>query len=558
MWDDSLLTKNYFPCFKPIKKISLSICFVFIFALSISATGLTAKQSQNTHPDINKQLAKFVTVKLKVDLSSLSKNQLRMLSLLEDAAMIMDDIFWQQAYGNKADLFNRWSDKQKQQLLAIHYGPWDRYDGNTPLFAKGEAKPPGANFYPHDIKKEELEVFGKKNPALNDPYTMVRRTGNGELTPIPYHKFFAKEHRLAAEKLRKAAWLAEDPGFKRYLLLRADALLDDDYQASDFAWMAMKNNTLDLIIGPIEIYEDGLGYKAAHEAFLLLKDRAWSNKLATYTKMLPSWQRELPVPLAYKQDSPGADSDLGVYDVILYSGDAAATRAIAVHLPNDPHVQLKAGSRRLQLKNAMDAKFNHIVKPIANMVIHPSQRSHVAMQAFFDNTMYHEIAHGLGVKKLVASKKSVEAALKENSWMVEEGKADALGLFIAAKLQQTQGWPKEKLLDLYVTSFTSIFRSIRFGATSSHARANLIRFNYLKEKNVFSRSVKGEYRIDPQRMESATSLLIATILKFQGDGDYNGVVEFEKKYGTIGPQLSEDLQRLQSADIPLDLVFEKN
>ncbi|MBF0445410.1 MAG: Zn-dependent hydrolase [Magnetococcales bacterium] len=560
MSDNHTLTnifyKNYLPSFISKKTVALSLYLTFILSLSILSVASAAQNSMPTDDEINANLKKFVAVKLKTDLSQLSENQRQMLSLLRDAAMIMDDIFWQQAYGSRDKLFAKWPKQSIQKLLAIHYGPWDRYSGDKPLFAKGGIKPPGANFYPADMDKRELEVAGQDNPALISPYTMVRRSANGKLISIPYHQFFATEHKLAAEKLRKASGLAQDPGFKRYLILRADALLNDDYQASDFAWMAMKNNLLDIIIGPIEIYEDKLGYKAAHEAFVLLKDMAWSKKLEMYAKLLPSWQKQLPVPQAYKQDSPGAESDLGVYDVLLYAGDASATRAIAVHLPNDAEVQLIAGSRRLQLKNAMEAKFNHIVKPMARLLIEPSQLDHVSLQAFFNNTMYHEIAHGLGVKKLVVSKNSVESALKENSWMVEEGKADALGLFIAAKLQQKEGWPRDKLLDSLVTSFTSIFRSIRFGSSSSHARANLIRFNYLKEKKVFIRSPQGLYRIDPKRMEAALSSLIAIILRLQGDGDYAGVIKFEKKYGTIGPQLAKDLQRLQNAGIPQDAVFE--
>jgi hypothetical protein len=507
---------------------------------------------------IQKQPGQFATASLKTDLTQLSANQRRIIPLLVDAALIMDRIFWQQAYGSRSELFAKWPDKSTQELLGIHYGPWDRYSGNTPLFPNGQAKPDGANFYPADMSKKELEQAAANNPALKSPYTMVRRNARGELTAIPYHQFFANEHKKAADKLRQAAKLAEDPGFKRYLTLRAAALLNDDYQPSDFAWMAMKDNTLDLIIGPIEIYEDQMGYKAAHEAFVLLKDRAWSRRLDRYAKFIPRWQSELPVASAYKQESPGAESDLGAYDVILYAGDAAATRAIAVHLPNDAEVQLKSGSRRLQLKNAMQAKFDHILQPMAKLLIHPEQNHHVRMDAFFDNTMYHEIAHGLGIKKLLAANATVDSALKEHTRMLEEGKADAMGLFIASKLRHSERWNQAKWLDSLVTSFASIFRSIRFGATSSHARANLIRFNYLNEQQVFTRTADGLYRIDPQRMERAISTLIAIILRLQGDGDYAGVVKFEKQYGVISPQLADDLKRLQSAGIPLDVVFNES
>ncbi|MBF0357802.1 MAG: Zn-dependent hydrolase [Magnetococcales bacterium] len=518
-------------------------------------TVITAVGNEGFAATVEEQLDQFVTVKTAVDLSKLSEKQRLMLPLLEDAARAMDGIFWQQAYGDKEELFSRWPGFESRQLLKIHYGPWDRYRGNAPLFADIPDKQPGANFYPSDITPEELSQSAKKNPALINPYSMVRRNAKGELVSIPYHRFFANEHQEAAKKLKQAAHLAEDPGFKSYLSLRAEALLSDNYQPSDFAWMAMKNNSLDIIIGPIEIYEDGLGYKAAHEAFVLLKDSFWSHQLEKYAKLLPDWQQQLPVPPAYKQDSPGAESDLGVYDLILSTGDAAATRPIAMHLPNDVDVQLAVGSRRLQLKNAMQAKFDHILLPLAKLIIHPEQRQHVRMEHFFANTVYHEIAHGLGVKKLLGSGAKVETALRENSWMLEEGKADAVGMFIAAKLRHAEQWSQSKWLDSQLTSFTSIFRSIRFGTTSSHARANLIRFNYLKDNKAFDRTVDGLYRINPEQMESATSSLINIILRLQGDGDYDGLLKLEKRYGVVGPELEDDLKRIKTAKIPVDVIF---
>ncbi len=526
-----------------------------VLALLLAASFDLVGAEESGDGAIPRQLEQFVPVKLETDLSGLSANQQRMLQLLLEAAAIMDEIFWRQAYGDRDELFNGFPDAATRKLLGIHYGPWDRYNGNVPLFLNGEKKPFGANFYPGDMTREELEKAAKADPSLTQPYSMVRRDAEGKLQSIPYHDYFAKEHAQAAEKLRQAAKLAEDDGFKRYLNLRAAALLNGDYQASDFAWMAMKSNTLDLVIGPIEIYEDQFGYKAAHEAFVLMKDKLWSRKLERYAEFLPLWQSELPVEDIYKQDTPGSDSDLGAYDVLLYSGDAAATRAIAVNLPNDPEVQLKSGSRRLQLKNAMQAKFDKILKPMSAVLIHPDQQKHVTMDAFFANTMYHEIAHGLGVKRVIGSGNTVDSALKENSWMLEEGKADAMGMFIASKLRRSEGWSREKWLDSMVTSFASIFRSIRFGATSSHARANLIRFNFLKEQNAFTRSPDGLYLIDPEKMEDSLSSLIATILRLQGDGDYQGVIDLEKKYGVVGPRLKEDMARLNSAGIPLDVVF---
>src|SRR5690606_39231851 len=259
-------------------------------------------------------------------------------------------------------------------------------------------KPAGANFYPADMTQEEFEAAAASNTDLRNLYTLVRRDSSGKLVAVPYHVAFADNLQRAADKLREAARLADDEGLRRYLELRAEALLTDDFHASDLAWMDMKNNTIDVVIGPIETYEDQLyGYKAAYEAYVLVKDQEWSRRLARYAELLPALQRGLPVPDEYKQESPGSDSDLNAYDVIYYAGDAnAGSKTIAINLPNDEQVQLEKGTRRLQLKNAMQAKFEQILVPIANEIIAEDQRSHVTFDAFFGNTMFHEVAHGLG------------------------------------------------------------------------------------------------------------------------------------------------------------------
>jgi hypothetical protein len=318
----------------------------------------------------------------------------------------------------------------------------------------------------------------------------------------------------------------------------------------------MKDNRLDLVIGPIETYEDKLfGYKAAFEAYVLVKDMEWSKRLAKYAAMLPGLQRGLPVPEAYKAEMPGTDSDLNAYDVIYYAGDCnAGSKTIAINLPNDEQVQLAKGTRRLQLKNAMRAKFDAIMVPIAAELIAPEQRKHVTFDAFFANTMFHEVAHGLGIKNTVNGKGTVRDALKELGSGIEEGKADVLGLYMVTKLHE-QGELGGALEDYYVTFLAGIFRSVRFGAASAHGQANMLRFNFFADRGAFARDASGHYRVDMPKMRSAVDDLSGVLLKLQGDGDYAGVAQLTKELGVIRPQLQADLDRLSSRAIPVDVVF---
>jgi len=322
--------------------------------------------------------------------------------------------------------------------------------------------------------------------------------------------------------------------------------------------MDVKDNEIDVVIGPIESYEDKLfGYRTAYESYVLLKDLDWSAELARFASFLPELQENLPVPDEYKQESPGSDSDLNAYDVVYYAGDSnAGAKTIAINLPNDEEVQLQKGTRRLQLKNSMRAKFEKILDPIADELIDDSQRQHVSFDAFFANTMFHEVAHGLGVKNTITGQGTVREALLDIASSMEEGKADILGLYMITELHAAGELGEIELEDYYVTFMAGVFRSIRFGASSSHGRANMVRFNYFMEHGAFIRDAEtGKYRMDLERMHEAIAGLSRLLLTLQGDGDYDGALELTNTKGVIGKQLQSDLDRLTQANIPVDITF---
>lgn len=489
------------------------------------------------------------------DLSHLSASQKKMVGLLIEAAEIMDGLYWQQAYGAREDLLKNISDPALRNFADLNYGPWDRLQGDAPFIAGVGAKSLGATFYPADMTKAEFENFDHTDKA--GLYSIIRRKMDGSLTVIPYHKEYAAGLAEAAGLLREAAHYGEDADFKKYLTLRADALVTDNYQPSDFVWMDMKNNPVELVIGAIETYEDLLfGYRAAYEAYVLIKDQVWSEKLARYTAFLAELQRGLPVDDKYKAEIPGSDSDLNAYDVIYYAGHSkAGAKTIAINLPNDEEVQLKKGTRRLQLKNAMRAKFDKILLPIADVLIAEDQRAHVTFNAFFANTMFHEVAHGLGIKETLTAKGPVRTALKETASSLEEGKADILGLYMITTLFEKGELTEGSLMDYYVTFMAGIFRSSRFGASSAHGKANMVRFSYFQEHGAFSRDDKGFYRIDFDKFRAASAGLSQLLLTLQGDGDYAGATELLATRGVMGDALQADLARLAEANIPVDIYF---
>lgn len=500
----------------------------------------------------------YAVVPLKADLSHLDENTRRMIAKLVQAADIMNELTWKQSWGgDRAALLAQAPDEATRELVTVNFGPWDRLNEDTPFIANIKPRPPGGMFYPVDMTKEEFQTAGLPDKASN--YTLLRRDAAGKLVTVPYHLEYKPELERTAALLREAAELSGDKSFAEYLRMRADAMLTDDFRASDMAWMDMKTNPVDVVIGPIETYEDQLfGYKASYEGLVLVKDTEWSQKLARYATFLPELQRGLPVDAKYKAEKPGAKADLNAYEAVYYAGDAnVGAKTIAINLPNDEEVQLAKGTRRLQLENVMKAKFDAILLPIAKQLIARDQLANVTFDAFFADTMFHEVAHGLGIKKTLDGKGTVDEALKEYSSSFEEGKADILGLYMIDALSNKGEMEKDKLMDSYVTFLAGILRSVRFGAADAHGKANMLRFNYFADAGAFSRDADGRYRVDFDKMRAAMNSLSAKLLTVQGDGNYAEAARMTEALGVVKPELAADLAKLKDAKIPVDVRFEQ-
>lgn len=518
--------------------------------------GSELKDTLNPTASVAERLPIYASVTLSSDISHLSENQKKMLPLLFEVADIMQDIYWEQALPqNKKDFFSQIMDLDARKFAEINYGPWDRLNGNISFFEEIGAKPAGANFYPLDMTKEEFEAFDDTNKT--SLYTLIRRNENGKLKSVWYHDAYAEQVKKASQLIKQAAELAEDEGFKKYLNLKAEALLTDDYLASDMAWMQMRTNPIDFIAGPTENYEDALfGYKAANESFILLKDMEWGKKLEKFSAMLPGLQAQLPIEVEYKKDVPGSDGELNVYDVVYYAGDCnAGSKTIAINLPNDERVHVQLGTRKLQLKNAMKAKFDKILVPIAELMICPEQRQHVKFNAFFENTMFHEVGHAMGIKNTINGNGPARIALKEVYSSIEEGKADIMGLWLVTKLYEMGELTQGELMDNYVTFFTSIFRSVRFGVSSSHGKANMLRYYYFKEHEVFTINEDGTYTINFEKMKAASIGIMQDILHLQGDGDYEKAKAWLEKDAVVNEAFQKDLDRINAVGIPVDVIY---
>lgn len=538
-----------------MKKLMVTLMALSLFA----AFGCKNKKATNEPKqtsEIEQKVNEYAEFTLTTDISRLSEKEKQLLPVLVEIADIMDELYWEQYFGldNRKSL-DTLSDPAVREFALLQYGAWDRLDGEKPFVPGYGERPKGANFYPADMTKEEFDALN--DPEKSSQYTILRRDENGALKVIPYHEAYSEKLTKVDELMGKAIELAEDEGLKNYLTERRKALQTDDYFASDMAWMDMKNSKIDFVVGPIENYDDALfGYKTSYESFILVKDEKWSNDLAKFVKMLPDLQKQLPCDEKYKKEVPGTESDLNVYDAIYYAGDCnAGSKTIAINLPNDERVHLKKGARRLQLKNAMQAKFETILMPIANLFVCEDQMDNVNFNAFFSNVCFHEVAHGLGIKNTVTGKGNLRDALKEQYSAWEEAKADICGLFLTQTLIEQGEITNCTVEDAYVTFIAGILRSVRFGATEAHGVANMMCFNYLEDNGAFTRNEQGKYLVNVEKMREAINSWAALILRVEGDGDYDFAKSYAAKNGVVRADLQKDLDVIRENNIPKDIRY---
>ena len=534
------------------KMINLSAS---LLGVATVASTLFSCSTQQQESPMKAKVEEYAQVELKSDLvNNLNDKEKELVKIFFQVGEITDDLFWQQTFGDKSQL-DTITDSYAKEFAMIHYGAWDRLDNNKPFLAGYGEKPAVCNYYPHDITAEEFDAFEDANK--NSWYTVIRRNEDGSLKSVWYHEAYAEEIGRICALLEKAVTLAEDPGLKNYLEKRIEAFKTDDYLESDLAWMDMKDSKIDFVTGPIESYDDKFQEtKASYESFILLKDEARSKDLAKFVAMLPALQKELPCAPEYKTFVPGTSSDLNVYDAVYYAGDCnAGSKTIAINLPNDERVHALKGTRRLQLRNSMKAKFDKILMPIGQLIVTPGQQKYLNFDAFFWNVTFHEVAHGLGVKQTINANESVDAVMgtEKTSW--EEAKADILGLFMVTKLIEMGEITNITAEDAIATYIAGILRSVRFGAASSHGKANMMCFNYMEKAGAFSRDAKGQYVIDFGKAKEAMNGWAALILQTQGDGNVEFATKYRAENGGITPALQADLDKINGAGIPRDITF---
>jgi len=515
------------------------------------------------HQLVMERLAMFADTEISVDLSGLSERQRALIDKLIEAGRIVDELFWMQSSHDAIavrDSLRAMGDAISKDILKyvmLHYGPYDRIFEGERFIGEGPArKPAGAGFYPEDMTREEFEAYISANPdkkeLLESQYTVVLRDGDG-LRAVPYHEYYPRIEELS-RLLSEAAELADNPSLRKYLSLRAKAIATDDYFESDMAWMDIRDNDIDVVIGPIENYEDGLfNYKTAWECAVMVKDPEGSKELQMFTDHIDAFEQALPIDAKYRRASAGSANVLEIVNIVYFGGDFhAGIKTIAASLPNDPRVTERKGGKKQMYRNLMEAKFDKILLPIAERILHPALHSWVDRNSFTSFVTLHEVSHTLGMPYVYGKPElSVRRALMERYSAVEECKADVLGMYNKKLLLSEGRIDENDLKRSIVTYVAGLFRSLRFGAESAHGHANLVQLNWLLENAAVTSASADVFDIDFDKFMPALTELARTVLMIQTLGNYDEAGALLDNYGRMTDVIERAIDRL--TDIPRDL-----
>lgn len=545
----------------------MTMIIIGLVSITLIQCGDDSKEKEKA--ELKSKIDQYAKTVLKYDESLLDDRQIVVVKKLFEAAKIMDEIFLDQVYSKNKELLAKLSnsddelDKLRLEYFKINFGPFDRLDHEKP-FIGDSPKPKGANFYPENMTKEEFEGFLKANPKLEpeltSEFTMVRRNTE-RLEAIPYSEYYKEQLNQVSILMNEAAEYADNPSLKKYLVTRAFAFLTNDYYESDMAWMDLKDHTIEVIIGPYEVYEDAMfNYKASFECFLTLVDPESTEKLKTFGKYLNDIENNLPIPDEHKNFDRGSDSPIMVVQEVFSSGDTkAGVQTLAFNLPNDERVRKVKGSKKVMIKNMHEAKFEKLLKPISEIVLDESQAGYVTFDAFFNHTLMHEMSHGVGPGYITVDGKETEVKkeLKETYSTMEECKADILGLFNNKFMIEKGVYPESFDKEMWITFLAGIFRSVRFGINEAHGGGNAIIYNYMLENGAYDYNPETQkVKVNLEKAYPVLKDLANKILMLQATGDYMGANEMINKYAVSSESMKVLVEKLKILPVDINPQFQ--
>ncbi|WDI30295.1 hypothetical protein PUV54_10030 [Hyphococcus flavus] len=515
---------------------------------------------------LQKMRAQFAVVEMDPDTSFLTDEERAVINKLNQVGVLMSEIYLRQrseknpAWREEIAAHDGPNSDLLLNLFDLHFGPWDTLDNNKPFY--GDTRmPDGAAFYPADMTKEELDAWIDAHPedeaAFQSWYTVIRRDGEGGLVAIPYSEHYREWLEPAAQLMREAADITTNESLKRFLTLRAEAFLTDDYYESEMAWMDL-DGPIEAAIGPYEVYTDALfGNKTAFEAFITVKNPEESAALAKYKDYLRDMEANLPVDESYKNFQRGFESPIAVTYQVHGGGDnVPGVQTIAFNLPNDERVREAKGAKKVILNNVLGAKFDRILQPMAQVVLVQDQAGLVKKEHMINKTLFHELSHSLGPGTITVDgeETTVNAQLQELYSPIEEGKADIMGGYNVLYMMERGELPAAEKESYLATHFVGLFRSMRFGVVAAHARGAAFQYTYFKNAGAFTEE-NGKFRLDFEKLEQAIRDLTRDVVIIQGDGNYDAAKTFLDDYANLDADAEAVIASLEHLPVDIQPVY---
>jgi hypothetical protein len=537
-----------------------ALSILSLAACEVATTDKTAagNAAEGAQPAAVEKLAR---VEMSPDTSFLTAEEREVVNLLIQAGDLMSEIYKRQAIPDYDRLRAEVAAKNDPALLDrfdTFFGPWDSLDEDKPFFGN-QPKPPGANFYPTDLTKEQFDAYLKAHPdqaeALTGPYTVVKRQGD-RLVAVPYSQEYRQWLEPAAKLLEQAAAKTSNASLKKFLTLRAKAFRTDDYFESELAWMDLTGTPIEVAIGPYEVYTDTLyGRKTAFEAFVTLRNPKESQALDVYKAELRGMEENLPVEAKYKNFQRGFESPLVVADQVRGGGDnVPGVQTIAFNLPNDEKVREAKGAKKVILRNVLGAKYDRILKPMGGLVLVPEQAGNVTQRYMFMETLFHELSHSLGPGTITVNGRTttVDKELKDIAGGFEEAKADVMGAYNVMHMMDKGVIPAAERPQIRATYVAGLFRAMRFGTNEAHGKGAAMQYRYLRDKGAIVWDARAKrFRIDEAKIDGAIRDLVGDIVRRQGDGNYAGTKAFLDRWGSLDPEASQVIGTM--THIPVDI-----
>src|SRR3984885_10608185 len=496
------------------------------------------------------------SVAVEVDITSLPASEQAALVPLLRAARQMDALYMRQVWPGTRPLIKERQSAQtsaaQPELDALNFfkGPWGRT--RTAFIGGVPSERPIGDFYPSGTTKHDIDIWlgtlsePDRKRAL-EPFTVIERGQNGPFAVVSYARHYKEGLTEAAGALREAAALTREPTLKNFLTLRARALLDDDYYASDVAFVGLKG-PIDVVLGPYEVDDDDwFGVKTAFEASIALVNGPATQRISRVATHLQELEDHLPLTANLRGRKLGAAAPIMVLDLIYHGGLAAAGGAAAGYgLPNDLRVLDAVGARTGTYNNILKLRYDSTFRPIADAVLTDADRSTLRVEDIGDELMFVRTFDSLGPQFVTGTKQPIADALLENASVANQIRSMLLSLWGHRYLIE-HGYLDRREASLYSAFLIPALARVRGGLASPAGQGSTYVLNHLLEAGAISASADGRFTINRAAADADITRAAREFISVMAKGDATAVKSLLQHYVVVTPAIRDVLTRLGPA-----------